>query len=250
MAAPATTTTRTTAAPSASASRAVPVDLPAAPAEPAKRPSQPALYEERATQRAALASQETKLQAALADAVAGRDRAVARAAVDGSTEAREARDAAVGAVMRAQADLDAVTSALARLNAQAAANAEAARINRDVNQIKAADRLGQDLRARAAKADAALAAFVAEFAALTEGVEGLLQLCPPEHKDAVFGGGHGLSLDRLARSARNQLATVGIAPRLTFPDPKDATLETAVAYFTQPLADAAAAVQPAPIAWD
>lgn len=213
-------------------------------------PSQHAAFEARQTERAALQSQVIKLEAALAEALAARDRAIARKAVNGSSEARTAAEAAVGAVVRAEAELAATRSALDRLTAQAAENTTLADQNREAAKVKAAADAAVAMLDLAGQADAALAAFATAHNALAERLAALHGLVPPELKDPVFGGGHGLSQALLATAARNQLSAFAIVPRQAFPNPITETLASAVAHFTKPLIDAAAVRQPVKVNWD
>ncbi|MBA3909454.1 MAG: hypothetical protein C0524_06090 [Rhodobacter sp.] len=223
----------------------MPVDLPPEPEAPAL--SQPAAYEARANERVALRSQIVRLEGQHAEAVAARDRAIARKAVDGSEAARAASDAAIGAVIRIEAELDGVRSALARLTAQAEANAEASALNKAAAQVKAAAQTAQDMLALAGEADAALTAFVAAHRALGEKLAVLHGLAPSRFHDGLFGGGNGLTQALLATAAKNQLAAGGIVPRAAFPNPIAATLIAAVEHFTKPLIEEAAGLQPAPV---
>ena len=248
MATPATTTSRVAVAAPVSTTRTVPVDLPPEPEAPAL--SQPAAFEKRAKERVALRSQVIGIEGQLAEALATRNRAIARRAVDGSEAARAASDAAVGAVIRIEAELDGVRSALARLTAQAEANAEASALNKAAAQVKTAAQIAQDMLALAGEADAALTAFVAAHRALGEKLAALHGFAPSRFHGGLFGGGNGLTQHLLATAAKNQLSSGGIVPRAAFPNPIAATLTAAVAHFTRPLIEEAAGLEPAAIEWD
>ena len=250
---PSTTTVRVAAPAPVRTTRHVSAEMPEvfSPAPPpAAGTSQHAGYEARTSEAIALRSQVVRLEGQLAEALAARDRAIARKVVDGSEAARAASDAAIGAVIRIEAELDGVQSALARLTAQAEANAEASALNKAAAQVKAAAQTAQDMLALAGDADAALTAFVAAHRALGEKLAALHGLAPSRFHDGLFGGGNGLTQPLLATASKNQLAAGGIVPRAAFPNPIVATLTAAVGHFTKPLIEEAAGLQPAPVDWD
>jgi hypothetical protein len=218
--------------------------------QPPAAPSPHAAFEARANERAALQSAVVRLQTQLAEAVAARDRAIARKVTDGSAEARAAAEAAVGTVVRAEAELSAVRSALARLEAQAAENAALAEKNREAANVKAAAAAAAEMITLAGEADSALAAFLAAQSTLGEKLAALHGLTPSRFHDALFGGGNGLTQALLATAAKNQLSAGGVVPRQPFANPITATLSAAVTHFTKPLIEEAASLKTAAVVWD
>jgi len=219
----------------------------ASPAKSGPRSAREAL----AKQVTALQGQVAKLETELATAETGRNRAVAAASLDGSKAAVAARDAAVGSVVRAEAELAGARAALAQVERDITdldtRKAEAAR----AAKLKATGAAVQSLIRHAEQADASAAAFAESFQALLEEVGRLYGTLPAELKEPVFGGGQNLGAKALHSTATFLLSKSSVIARPIFdPSPHRQSLAALVAYFTQPVAEAAAAAPEPETEWE
>lgn len=217
----------------------------AASASPAK-PGPKSAREQLARQISALEGQCQKLGLVVGEARAGCNRATARASTDGSKTASDAKAAATGAVVRAEAELKAAQDALQQVQADIVAlDAKRAKAS-DAAELKAAGAAVQSLIEHAGKADKAAQDFAASFNALVEEVRRLYGVVPADLREQVFGGGEALGAKALHSTALLMLSASSVVPRpLYAPSAHRASLATLVAAYGKPVLDAAAAA-PAP----
>ena len=207
--------------------------------------------EELARQAVALQGQVARLAADLDAAEVVRNRAVAAASLDGSKAATTARDAATGAVVRAEAELSGARAALAQVEADIAAldtkreaDIKAAKLKAGAAGIRAAIAL-------AAKADKAATEFAANYKALVAEVGRLYGTVPAHLKEPVFGGGDLLGKRSIDSTADFLISQSGLTPRpLYAPSEHRQTLAALVAYFGKPVLDEADAVPEPEADWE
>lgn len=215
-------------------------------AAPAPKPTPRAEREALAKQKTALEGQCVKLGQALAEARAISNRATATAAVDGSRAATEAKVAATGQVVRAEAELKAAQDALAQVEADTADLDKRRADGVRVAKLKAGAASIRAAIAVAAKADKAAAEFAASYKALVTEVGGLYGTVPAHLKEPVFGGGELLGAQSISSTAEYLIAQSGLIKRpLYAPSEHRQTLAALVAYFGKPVLDEADAI-PAP----
>lgn len=201
-----------------------------------------------AMQHVGVQSQIAKLERELADATVNRNRALARATMDGSKANAAARDTATGIVVRLEAELAAARSALATVVADAAKLDEAKQVAAEGQRLKAAANALADATAAARKADEALLAVAEHMATLKAAIISASQATPAELRNQVFG--HELLGERAIHSTAGWLLSKsGLTPRPLF-EPSDyrQTLAALVERFGQPVLVAAAA--PKPTEWE
>lgn len=222
----------------------------AASASPAK-PGPRSAREHLARQISALEGQCQRLGLALGEARATCNRATARAAIDGSKAATDAKANATGAVVRAEAELKAAQDALAQVQADLAALDEKRASAASAARLKAAGAAVQSLIQHAAKADKAAADFVASYRALVEEVGRLYGVLPAHLKEPVFGGGQNLGVQALHSAATFLLSKSNVVPRPIF-DPSEhrQSLAALVTYFARPVLDEVAAAPEPETDWE
>jgi hypothetical protein len=202
-----------------------------------------------AMQHVGVQSQIAKLERELADATVNRNRALARATMDGS-KANAARDTATGIVVRLEAELAAARSALATVEADIAKQDTAKKAKAEADRIKAAAKALADAAAAARKADEALLAVAEHMATLKASIISASQATPSHLRNDVFG--HELLGERAIHStAMWLLSKSGLTPRPLF-EPSDyrQSLAALVERFGQPVTEAANAVAPATAEWE
>lgn len=205
-----------------------------------------------AMQQAALQGQIDKLCREMADATANRNRAIAAATLEASKANLATKDQATGIVVRLEAELAAVRSALATVEADAAKLDEAKRIAAEVQRLKAAAKALADATVAARKADEAAAAFAENLAALKQAIVNASVATPADLRNQVFG--HDLLGEQsLKATATWLLAKTGVVARPLF-EPSDyrQTLAALVERFGLPVTDAAkaAVTPPKPTEWE
>jgi imidazolonepropionase-like amidohydrolase len=204
---------------------------------------------ELAMQHVGVQSQIAKLERELADATVNRNRALARATMDGSKANAAARDTATGIVVRLEAELAAARSALATVEADAVKLNEAKRIAAEAQRLKTAAKALADATAAAAKADEALLALAEHMTTLKQAIVNASVATPAELRKQVFG--HELLGERAIHSTATWLLSKsGLTPRPVY-EPSDyrQTLAALVERFGQPVTDAADAAL-APTDWE
>ncbi|MDP2800807.1 MAG: hypothetical protein Q8O26_02890 [Phreatobacter sp.] len=205
-----------------------------------------------AMQQAALQGQIDKLAREMADATANRNRAIAAATLEASKANLATKDQATGIVVRLEAELAAVRSALATVEADAAKLDEAKRIAVEAQRLKAAAKALADATVAASKADEAAAAFAENLAALKQAIVNASVATPADLRNQVFG--HDLLGEQsLKATATWLLAKTGVVARPLF-EPSDyrQTLAALVERFGLPVTDAAkaAVTPPKPTEWE
>jgi hypothetical protein len=203
-----------------------------------------------AMQDVALQSQITKLERELADATVNRNRALARATMDGSKANATAKDQATGIVVRLEAELSAARSALATVEADIVKADAAKKAKAEADRIKAAANALQEAVIAARKADEALLAVAEHMTTLKTAIISASQATPAHLRNDVFG--HEMLGERSIHStAMWLLSKSGLTPRPLF-EPSDyrRTLAALVERFGQPVTDAAKAATPKPAEWE
>lgn len=206
-----------------------------------------------ARQVVALESQCQTLGQAFTDARAECNRMTARAAVDGSKAASDARTAATGAVVRAEAELKASQDALAQIKADLAALDEKRADATRLAKLKAGAAAIRAAVVLAEKADKAAADFAESYQALVAEIGNLYGVVPAHLKEPVFGGGSLLGKRAIDATADFLISRSGLTPRpLYAPTDHRQSLASLVTYFARPLLDEAdAAPVPDPeIDWE
>jgi hypothetical protein len=206
---------------------------------------------ELAMQESGLQSQLAKLSRELADATVNRNRWIARATADPSKATIAAKDQATGSVVRLEAELDAVKSALAQVEADIVKADAAKKVKADADRLKAAaNALAQAVKI-AAEADKAALAFAEHFAALKQAILNASVAAPADLRHDVFG--HDLLGEQALKSTATWLlAKTGVVARPLF-EPSDyrQSLAALVERFGQPVTDAAkATAKPATADWE
>jgi hypothetical protein len=223
------------------------VAAPALSAKPATRTAREGL----AKQATALEGQCQRLTTAVSEARAACNRATARAAIDGSKAATEAKGAATGAMVRAEAELKAAQDALRQVQADLAALDEKRAGAADAAKLKTAGAAVQSLIRHAEEADRAALEFATNFQALIAEVGKLYGSLPPHLKEPVFGGGQNLGAKALHSTATFLLSKSTVIPRpLHAPSEHRQSLAALVAYFGKPVLDEAAAAPEPEIEWE
>lgn len=207
--------------------------------------------EDLAKQAAALEGQCQKLGVALGEARADCNRATARASVDGSKTASDAKVAATGAVVRAEAELKAAQDALQQVQVDIVALDEKRAGAARAAKLKTAGAAVQLLIQHAGKADKAALEFATSFQALIEEVGKLYGVLPAEFKEPVFGGGDNLGKRSIDATAEFLISRSGLIPRPMFaPSEHRQSLAALVAYFGKPVLDEAAAAPEPETDWE
>ncbi|MDR6827200.1 hypothetical protein J2X48_000918 [Bosea sp. BE271] len=225
----------------------MPAAASASPAKPGQRSAREAL----AKQITALEGQCQSLGVAVGEARADCNRATARASVDGSKAASDAKANATGAVVRAEAELKATQDALQQVQADLLALDEKRAGAARAAKLKDAGAAVQSLIAHAERADQAALEFARSFQALLEEVGRLYSSLPAHLKEPVFGGGQNLGAQALLSTASFLISKSTVIPRpLHAPSEHRQSLAALVSYFGKPVLDEAAATPQPDTEWE